>query len=144
MTRPTATPETAHAALAACKAPASADGNGIVLRDKIAADSINGGGTGAEIAASARVPVSVGQCVADKYDGKPESTGSKISAFFNRVADTASNMTAGIKSDLAVVGNAAVMGAVNGVTETRNAPDGTATLIQQRPAVVAAATAPSR
>lgn len=63
--------------------------------------------------------------------GKSSGT---LSEMFNRVADVAGHMWENVKNDLAVVASAVVMDTVNKLTETRNAPDGTAKLLQQRAA----------
>ena len=61
------TPAEAAATLDKCGAPKTdADSNRI--KAKMTSQAVNEGLTGAEIAALALVPTSVGQCVADSYD----------------------------------------------------------------------------
>ena len=59
------------------------------------ADNLSNGARGVgEITSGARIPASVGQCVADQYDGKKTDLSSAASAFLNMFKSAATNVAA--------------------------------------------------
>lgn len=113
------TKEQAATTLAACGGNA-ADRTDNAVRIGMVAHGVNSGYSGADIANAARMPASVGQCVADAYDTDKKPASGGISAWAGGLADrfkaAASDAAASVGNKIEASLQAAQPGTNAGVT----------------------------
>lgn len=130
--KPDKTEKGVAATLAACGSKADQISMGISA-GIIASNLADGAKGSAAITSGARIPASVGQCVADQYEGTKPSTGERVGSYLGRLSnaftDVATNI-ATIKDDAKLVAGQALMSGVSAIT------NGTPEKLQARPAQI--------